>query len=104
VTTVKPLVRYSAVEGALASGFATAELHHQLGHDPRTGLAGDSALNDDERRQAMNRAFRQACVGLGLNGSTPVTELVPVRIVELARAGEFEPDRMTEATVATFEK
>jgi hypothetical protein len=35
VTTAKPLPRYSAVEGALASGFATAELHHQLGHDLR---------------------------------------------------------------------
>jgi hypothetical protein len=34
VTTAKPLARYSAVEGALASGFATAELHHQRGHDP----------------------------------------------------------------------
>ncbi|RWC99724.1 MAG: transposase [Mesorhizobium sp.] len=25
---------YSAVEGALASGFATADLHHAAGHDP----------------------------------------------------------------------
>jgi hypothetical protein len=31
--TAKPLVRYGAVEGALASGFATVELHHQVGHD-----------------------------------------------------------------------
>ncbi|AZO66368.1 hypothetical protein EJ075_16515 [Mesorhizobium sp. M6A.T.Cr.TU.016.01.1.1] len=28
MTTAKPLARYSAIEGALASGFATAELHH----------------------------------------------------------------------------
>ena len=34
MTTAKPLARYSAVEGALASGFATAELHHLSGHDP----------------------------------------------------------------------
>ncbi|RWM05900.1 MAG: hypothetical protein EOR72_32480 [Mesorhizobium sp.] len=27
MTTATPLVRYGAVEGALASGFATAELH-----------------------------------------------------------------------------
>ena len=33
MTTAKPLARYSAVEGALASGFATAELHHLSGHD-----------------------------------------------------------------------
>ncbi|PBB11764.1 hypothetical protein CK231_21965 [Mesorhizobium loti] len=35
MTTAAPLARYGAVEGALASGFATAELHHLAGHDPR---------------------------------------------------------------------
>ncbi|MER8607170.1 hypothetical protein NKH48_26255 [Mesorhizobium sp. M1233] len=34
MTAAKPLARYGAVEGALASGFATAELHHVWGHDP----------------------------------------------------------------------
>jgi hypothetical protein len=34
MTTAKPLARYSAIDGALASGFATAELHHLLGRDP----------------------------------------------------------------------
>lgn len=33
MTSAKPLTRYGAVEGALASGFATAELHAG-GHDP----------------------------------------------------------------------
>ncbi|RWN46439.1 MAG: hypothetical protein EOR99_36855, partial [Mesorhizobium sp.] len=33
MTTAKPLARYSAMEGALASGFATAELHHLRGRD-----------------------------------------------------------------------
>jgi hypothetical protein len=28
-----PLARYGAVEGALASRFVTAELHHPAGHD-----------------------------------------------------------------------
>jgi hypothetical protein len=40
---------------------------------------------------------------LELNGSTPVIELVAVRILELARDGEFDPDRLTEAAVLTFE-
>lgn len=31
MTTAAPLARYGAVEGALASGFATAELHHLAG-------------------------------------------------------------------------
>lgn len=33
MTTATPRARYGAVEGALASGFATAELHHVQGHD-----------------------------------------------------------------------
>ena len=33
MTAAKPLARYGAVEGALASGFITAELHHPMGHD-----------------------------------------------------------------------
>ncbi|RUW00049.1 MAG: EAL domain-containing protein, partial [Mesorhizobium sp.] len=34
MTAAAPLARYSAVEGALASGFAIADLHHAVGHDP----------------------------------------------------------------------
>jgi len=33
MTAATPLARYSAVEGALASGFANAELHHSKGRD-----------------------------------------------------------------------
>ncbi|MER9921233.1 MULTISPECIES: hypothetical protein [unclassified Mesorhizobium] len=33
MTTHTPLARYSANNGALVSGFATAELHHLMGHD-----------------------------------------------------------------------
>ena len=51
----------------------------------------------------MNRAFRQTCAPFGLTGSTPLIELVAVRILELAREGELDPDRLTEAVVATFD-
>ena len=37
-----------------------------------------------------------------LTGSAPVIELVALRLLELVRAGEFDPDRLTEATVFTF--
>jgi hypothetical protein len=33
MTTETPLARYSAVNGALTSGFVTAQLHHPMGHD-----------------------------------------------------------------------
>jgi hypothetical protein len=60
-------------------------------------------VDEDRRRTAMHRAFRQACARLEPDGSTPVIELVAVRIVELVRAGECDPDKLTEATVSTFE-
>jgi hypothetical protein len=40
---------------------------------------------------------------LELTGATPLVELVAVRIVELARDGEFDSDRLTDAAVSTFE-
>jgi hypothetical protein len=60
---------------------------------------------DDERQRsdAMNRALKQACSRLKLTGATPVIELVAIRILELTRVGEYDPDRLTDAAVATFE-
>jgi hypothetical protein len=66
-------------------------------------LRAGAHLNEDQRRIEMNRAFRQARTRLGLTGSTPVIELVAVRILELARAGQFDPDKVTETVVATFD-
>ena len=67
-------------------------------------LSGNSTLNENQRRaDAMHLAFRQACARLELTGSTPVIELVAQRIIELARAGECDPDRLTASAVSTFE-
>jgi hypothetical protein len=62
-------------------------------------------VDEDQRRIELNRAFKQACARLELTGrnTMPVAELVAVRILELARDGEFDHDRMTEAVVATFD-
>ncbi|EHK75543.1 hypothetical protein SM0020_22932 [Sinorhizobium meliloti CCNWSX0020] len=38
MTTAPPPAHYGAVKGALASGFATAELHHLWGHDRSIAL------------------------------------------------------------------
>jgi hypothetical protein len=51
----------------------------------------------------MNVAFKRACTMMGLTGDTPLVELVALRILELVRDGEFDPERLTEATVSTFE-
>jgi hypothetical protein len=60
-------------------------------------------MTEDDRRAVMNLAFRLACARLGVTGSTPVIELVAIRILELASSGESDADRLIEATVATFE-
>jgi hypothetical protein len=57
----------------------------------------------DDQIDAMNRAFKQACARMGLTGNTPVIELVAVRILELAYAGEFDTDKLTHTVVAEFD-
>jgi hypothetical protein len=54
---------------------------------------------------AMHKAFEQVRIRLRLTGAKaiPVVELVAIRIVELARDGEFDPDKLTETVVAEFE-
>jgi hypothetical protein len=53
---------------------------------------------------AMHKAFEQVRTRLRLTGpkALPVIELVAIRIVELAREGEFDPDKLTKAVVAEF--
>jgi hypothetical protein len=70
-----------------------------LGEDQR----GSAPSFSTEQIDSMNRAFKQACARMGLTGSTPVIELVAVRILELAYAGEFDPDELTDAVVETFQ-
>jgi hypothetical protein len=54
---------------------------------------------------AMHKAFEQVRTRMRLTGALalPVVELVAIRIVELARDGEFNPDKLTEAVVAEFD-
>jgi DNA repair protein RadC len=55
--------------------------------------------------EAMHKAFEQVRTRLRLTGAKalPVAELVAIRIVELAQAGELDPDKLTEAVVAEFD-
>ena len=62
MTAAKPPARQRAV-GALASGFATAELHHQAGHDPGAALE----LQRSERFAPLHDWIRTHLTGdLGL--------------------------------------
>jgi len=69
-----------------------------VGEDQRRSAPSFS----DDQIDAMNRAFRLACARMGLTGDTPVIELVAVRILELAYAGEFDPEKLAETVVAEF--
>jgi hypothetical protein len=54
---------------------------------------------------AMYEALEQVRTRLRLTGAkaAPVVERVAVRIVELACAGEFDPNKLTDTVVAEFE-
>jgi hypothetical protein len=60
---------------------------------------------DPEHIEAMRAAFRRVCDVLQLNGNTedPLTELVVLKIVELAKAGELDPERLCIDVLAELE-
>ena len=56
-----------------------------------------------EQIEAMHCTLKLASARARLMGATPVIEIIAIRILELARAGEFDPDKMTETILAEFE-
>ncbi|MCS3741565.1 hypothetical protein FHX16_003555, partial [Rhizobium sp. BK661] len=46
-----PLARYGAIENALTSGFATADLHHSAGHDLPFNSSTTDTMPDQLHRQ-----------------------------------------------------
>jgi hypothetical protein len=75
-------------------------------------VQGTSKLSDlrsaplfrPDQIDAMYRAFKQVRIRMRLTGAkaVPVADLVAIRIVELARAGEFDPDKLTDIVLAEF--
>jgi hypothetical protein len=54
-----------------------------------------------EQLEAMHCALKRASARM--TGATPVIELIAMRILELARAGEVDADKMTDTVVAEFD-
>jgi hypothetical protein len=50
---------------------------------------------------AMHKAFELACKRLRLRGTkaAPIIELVAIKIVELARAGEFDTEKLVDGVL-----
>jgi hypothetical protein len=51
---------------------------------------------DPERAEAMREAFHRVCGVLHLDGNAqdPLTELVVLKIIELAKAEDLDPERL----------
>ncbi|RWB65282.1 MAG: hypothetical protein EOQ49_32480, partial [Mesorhizobium sp.] len=78
--------RYGAVEGALASGFATAELHHSAGHDlPAYRLADLSQLEaENSSRISLNPAGPSPLCRSAVTLRPPRSQPPSGRIVRIA--------------------
>jgi hypothetical protein len=60
---------------------------------------------DPEHIEAMRAAFHRVCDILQLNcdADDPMTEIVVMKIVELAKAGELDPERLCTAVLADLD-
>ena len=60
---------------------------------------------DPEHIEAMRAAFHRVCDVLQLNcdADDPMTEIVVMKIVELAKAGELDPERLCLAVIADLD-
>jgi hypothetical protein len=88
----------STHQGRAAQG--TSKLSEAINGRPRS-----APFFRRDQIDEMHKAFEQVCIRLRLKGpkAMPVAELVAIRIVELALAGEFDPDKLTEAVVAELD-
>jgi len=60
------------------------------------GAQKDHAL-EPQNIEAMRLAFHRACKALQLNETADaITEIVASKIIELARAGEIDPERLCD--------
>jgi hypothetical protein len=59
---------------------------------------------DPERIEAMRAAFNRVCdiLQLSCDREDPLTEIVVTKIVELAKAGERDPENLCFAVLAEF--
>jgi hypothetical protein len=69
---------------------------------PVLQLSRDLAF-DPEHVQVMLTAFDGACAKLQLRKGDKLTDLVALKIVDLARAGERDPDRLLALVLRDFE-
>ena len=70
---------------------------------PIYGLIRQEVAFSPEEVSAITKAFEAALQRLGLvNRSDPVAETVARKIIELARTGERDPDRLCDQVLMTY--
>jgi hypothetical protein len=113
----RALPKHPARAGCPREGMFTNLSHAGAINALRASRAGNLQLSEaiNGRRRsaplrpdqidAMHKALEQVRTRLRLTGpkALPVAELVAIRIVELARDGEFDPEKLTETVVAEFD-
>jgi hypothetical protein len=54
--------------------------------------------------EVMRRAFQKVCHALRVNGdmNDPMTELIVTKIVGLAKAGDYDPDRLCSKVLTSM--
>jgi hypothetical protein len=66
-------------------------------------LIRQEAVFSPEEVSVITQAFEAALQGLGLvNRSDPVAETVARKIIDLARMGERDPDRLCDQVLMTY--
>jgi hypothetical protein len=70
---------------------------------PIYGLVRQEAVFSPEEVSVITKAFEAALQNLGLvNRSDPVAETVARKIIDLARMGERDPDRLCAQVLMTY--
>jgi hypothetical protein len=59
----------------------------------------DQSVFEPEVTQAMSVAFEEVCQALQLDGDVRARNVIAVRIIELARRGEHDPERLRESVL-----
>ena len=60
------------------------------------------AVFDPQAIEAMDHAFTAVCGSLSLTGNDPIAEIAARAIIDLARSGERDPDRLRDLALVTL--
>jgi hypothetical protein len=102
---IPPMPQRQRVQGGVDRHARLPKSHTCEGEHAKGAAMSFSEYNiDPEHTEAMKAAFHRVCEILQLNADAddPMTEIVVMKIVELAKAGELDPERLCIAVLANL--